>query len=113
MVATCAGGHKGGFGKKLFIHWKYAIPLPGPDVIAPEYLGPLMCGGITAYKPIVDYSKPGDKCGVVGLGGIGCMAVMLLKARGCHVTVFSRTEAKRANAMEVGADSYVAMSDAD
>ena len=54
------------------MQWKYAFPVP--DTFPPEYLGPLMCGGITAYKPIVQYAKPGDVVGIVGLGGIGCMA---------------------------------------
>lgn len=113
MDSTCAGGHKGGFAQKLFCQSKFAIPLPDEGVCPPEYLGPLMCGGITAYKPLVTYAKPGDNVGVVGLGGIGAMACMFAKAYGCTVTVMSRSEAKRAKAMEYGADHYVNMGDAE
>ena len=93
----------------MVVQSKYAFPLP--DSLEPEYLGPLMCGGITAYKPIVQYAKPGDMVGVVGLGGIGCMGVMLAKAYGCSVTVFSTSKAKEAQAKEIGADKFVVTSD--
>lgn len=112
MVATCAGGNNGGYAKKVFVQAQYAIPLPSADVCPPEFIGPLMCGGITAYKPLVTHAKPGDTVGVVGLGGIGCMAVQFAVAYGCNVTVFSRGEEKKAQAMELGASKYVATSDA-
>jgi D-arabinose 1-dehydrogenase-like Zn-dependent alcohol dehydrogenase len=72
-----------------------------------------MCGGITAYKPLAMYSKPGDMVGVVGLGGIGCMAVQFAKASGCKVTVFSTSKRKEAQAMEMGVDKFVVTSDPD
>jgi len=110
-VPTCAGGNKGGFAEKVFVQGKYAIPLP--EAVDPEFLGPLMCGGITIYKPLVTYSKPGDTVGIVGMGGIGGMGVMFAKARGCKVIAFSTSSRQEAQAKEWGVDQFVVTSDAE
>ena len=89
---TCAYGNKGGFANK----WRgdsrlcFKIP-PGLDL---KYVGPLMCGGLTVYSPIRKWTKPGCRVGVVGIGGLGHMAIKFSKAKGCEVTAFSRSEAK-------------------
>merc|ERR1712151_653354 len=81
-----------------------------PRSVEPEHLGPLMCGGITAYKPLVTYSKKGDTVGVVGMGGIGAMAIKFAKAKGCNVIAFSTSTKKESLAKEWGADKFVVTS---
>ncbi|WOG93878.1 hypothetical protein DCAR_0313166 [Daucus carota subsp. sativus] len=71
---------------------------------------PLLCAGITTYSPLKYFAldKPGTKVGVVGLGGLGHLAVKLAKAFGAHVTVISTSESKKKEALEkLGADSFL------
>jgi len=74
---------------------------------------PLLCAGITVYSPLMYYGlRPGMKLGVAGLGGLGAMAVMIAKAMGVEVTVISRDEKKRDEALsQLGAHKYVSMAD--
>uniref|UniRef100_A0A0G4HTS1 Alcohol dehydrogenase-like C-terminal domain-containing protein n=1 Tax=Chromera velia CCMP2878 TaxID=1169474 RepID=A0A0G4HTS1_9ALVE len=75
---------------------------------------PLLCAGVTVYSPIKHFGldKPGLKVGVVGLGGLGHMAVKFLRAFGVHTAVFSRSAAKKEEALDVlKADAYVATGD--
>ena len=76
---------------------------------------PLLCAGITVYSPMMDHGlKPHMTLGVVGMGGLGHMAVKIGKAMGCHVTVVSRSNDKRKTCIEdLKADNYVNMSDPD
>jgi D-arabinose 1-dehydrogenase-like Zn-dependent alcohol dehydrogenase len=53
-----------------------------------------MCGGITVFSPLKRWAKPGDSTGVIGIGGLGHMAIKFAKAKGCKVTAFSRSNAK-------------------
>uniref|UniRef100_A0A7S0R4K1 Enoyl reductase (ER) domain-containing protein n=1 Tax=Pyramimonas obovata TaxID=1411642 RepID=A0A7S0R4K1_9CHLO len=108
-VPTCAGGGKGGFAKKLFVMAEYAIEIP--EKLASEDVGPLFCGGITVYKPLAKYAKPGMRVGVVGIGGLGHMAVLFAKAMGCSVTAYSTSKAKEELAKQLGADQYVVSTD--
>ena len=57
-------------------------------------VGPLMCAGITVYSPLKKWSKPGCNVGVLGIGGLGHLAIKFAKAMGFTVTAFSRTSAK-------------------
>jgi D-arabinose 1-dehydrogenase-like Zn-dependent alcohol dehydrogenase len=76
---------------------------------------PLLCAGITVYSPMVNHGlKPHMTLGVVGMGGLGHMAVKIGKAMGCHVTVVSRNAAKKKTCIEdLKADSFIDMSNAD
>lgn len=105
-------GRFGGFADRVRCQAKWAIPLPrGLD---PQKAGPLFCGGITVFNPIVSLNiKPTDRVGVVGIGGLGHMAVAFLNAWGCHVTAFSSSPTKREEALNMGADAYVASTDSD
>ena len=79
-----------------------------PKGVNPSDAGPLFCGGITVFNPIVQLGiKPTDRVGVIGIGGLGHMALMFLDKWGCHVTAFSTSENKRQEAMELGADAFV------
>lgn len=95
----------------MVIHERFAVLIPKSYPL--EKAGPLLCAAITMYDPLIHFgAKPGMRVGIAGLGGLGTMGVKLAKALGCVVTVISRSESKRAYATSIGADSYVAMSDA-
>ncbi len=108
-VATI-GGHHGGFADKVRAHWAWAIPLPeGIDLAS---AGPLLCGGITVLKPFLAYDiKPTARVGVVGIGGLGHMALKFAAAWGCEVTAFTSTPAKAEEARGFGAHNVVASRD--
>jgi uncharacterized zinc-type alcohol dehydrogenase-like protein len=73
---------------------------------------PLLCAGITTYSPLRHFGvKAGDRVVIVGLGGLGHMAVKLAHAMGAHVTVFSHSPRKREDAIRLGADDFVATQD--
>jgi uncharacterized zinc-type alcohol dehydrogenase-like protein len=110
-VATI-GGHHGGFADKLRAHWAWTIPLPeGIDLAS---AGPLLCGGITVLKPFLAYDiKPTARVGVIGIGGLGHMAVKFAAAWGCEVTAFTSTAAKADEARGFGAHHVVASRDAE
>jgi len=83
----------GGFAEYVRCHWSWAIALP--DNIDTSKAGPLLCGGITVFNPILMANvSPLDKVGVIGIGGLGHMAVKMLNKWGCEVTAFSSTASK-------------------
>jgi uncharacterized zinc-type alcohol dehydrogenase-like protein len=74
----------------------------------------LLCAGITTYSPLKTWNVgPGSRVGVIGLGGLGHMAVKLAAGFGADVTVFSRNPEKLADALELGADRLLVSGDAD
>lgn len=108
---TIVGRH-GGFADKVRTHWEWAIPLP--ESLDAATAGPLFCGGITVFNPIVEFDvKPTDRVAVVGIGGLGHMALRFLKAWGCDVTAFSTSPDKEAEARELGATHFVNSRDPD
>ncbi len=105
-------GRHGGFADKMRAHWSWAIPLP--DALDPASAGPLMCGGGTAFLPFLVHDiKPTDRVGVVGIGGLGHLAVKFAKAWGCEVTAFTSSAAKRQEALLLGAHRTVSSVDVD
>lgn len=80
---------------------------PIPDCLPSKYAAPLVCAGITVYEALqAAETKSSDVVGVVGLGGLGHIALLYAKAMGCHVSVFSATEKKREDALALGADEF-------
>ena len=95
-------GHHGGFADKVRAMASSAVPLP--EGLDKAKAGPLFCGGITVYNPLVQYDvKPTDKVAVIGIGGLGHMALQFCNAWGCDVTAFTSTDAKREEALAMGA----------
>lgn len=100
----------GGFADRVRCHWSWAVKLP--PRLDYRAAGPLFCGGITVFHPIIDCGvRPTDRVGVVGIGGLGHMAVQFLNKWGCEVTAFTSSEAKRAEALALGAHHVVASTD--
>ena len=99
-------GRNGGFADKVRGHWSWAIPLPkGIDM---SKAGPLLCGGITVFNPIILAGvKPTDKVGVIGIGGLGHMALKFLKYWGCEVIAFSSNPKKKDAILNMGASQVI------
>jgi uncharacterized zinc-type alcohol dehydrogenase-like protein len=105
LCATAQGtivGRHGGFADKVRAHADSVVKLPeGIDV---ESVGPLFCGGITVFNPLVQFGvKPTDKVAVIGIGGLGHIALQFLNAWGCEVTAFTSSESKKVEALGMGA----------
>ncbi|MHB1174622.1 MAG: NADPH-dependent aldehyde reductase Ahr [Sulfuriferula sp.] len=95
-------GHHGGFADKVRASADSVVPIP--DGIDLESAGPLFCGGITVFNPLVQFDiKPTDKVAVIGIGGLGHMALQFLNAWGCDVTAFTSSADKEKEALELGA----------
>lgn len=102
---TIVGRH-GGFADRVRCHWSWAIPIP--DGVDAAKAGPLFCGGITVFGPIAHFGvKPTDRVGVVGIGGLGHLALQFLDKWGCHVTAFTSSDSKAEEARRLGADAVV------
>jgi alcohol/geraniol dehydrogenase (NADP+) len=102
-------GHRGGFATHIRAHWAWAIPLPEKINFADA--GPLLCGGITVFAPLAMFAKPTDRVGIIGIGGLGHMAVKFAHAYGCDVTAFTSSEKKFDEAKSFGADHVVSSRD--
>jgi alcohol/geraniol dehydrogenase (NADP+) len=109
LCATAEGtivGRHGGFAEKVKVKAVWAIPMPDSvDVVS---AGPLFCGGVTVFNPLVQYAiKPTDRVGVIGIGGLGHMALMFLKHWGCEVTAFSSNPKKADEIKGMGAHNII------
>ncbi|QCD81963.1 probable mannitol dehydrogenase [Vigna unguiculata] len=99
---------QGGYSDLVVVDEHFVISIP--DNLPLEAAGPLLCAGITVYSPLIFFGidKPGLHVGVVGLGGLGHMAVKFAKAFGAKVTVISTSPNKKKEAIErLGADSFL------
>lgn len=102
----------GGYSKHIVVREEFVLRLDKALDLAKA--GPLLCAGITTYSPLRTWNAgPGSRVGVVGLGGLGHMAVKMAAAMGATVTVMSRTPDKLADALELGADALLVSSDAE
>ena len=101
----------GGYSKRLVVREEFVLRVP--DGLDLSKAAPLVCAGITTYSPLRTWNVgPGSRVGVVGLGGLGHMAVKLAAAMGADVTVMSRSSDKEADALALGADRLLVSTDA-
>lgn len=108
--ATCRG-HYGGFADHIRVDARFAFPLP--EELESENAAPLLCGGITVYSPLRDFGvTPRMRVGVVGIGGLGHLALQFARAWGCEVTAFSSNPDKEDEARAFGAHRFASTGDA-
>lgn len=100
----------GGYSDKVVVSERFVVKVP--EKLDPAAAAPILCAGITTYSPLRHYGvKPGDKVGVIGMGGLGHMGVKFAKALGAEVTIFTRSESKVSEAKKQGADHVVISTD--
>ncbi|KAE9394928.1 NADP-dependent alcohol dehydrogenase [Gymnopus androsaceus JB14] len=88
--------------------WKERWLFRVPDGLPSEYAGPLMCGGATVFTPLIEYCRPIDRVGIVGIGGLGHLAIQFAAKMGCDVVAFSGTDSKKEEALSLGANEFYA-----
>ncbi len=109
---TCAGasgtivGRHGGFADRVRAQAAAVVKLP--DDLDARSAGPLLCGGITVFNPLVQTGlSPTARVGVIGIGGLGHMALKFMNAWGCEVTAFTSSDSKRQEALDLGAHDTI------
>ncbi len=102
---TCVG-RNGGYADAIRVNARFAIPVP--ESLESENVAPLLCAGITVYSPLRNLlARPSSRVGVVGIGGLGHLALQFARAFGCEVTAFSSSKNKEDEAREMGANHFV------
>ena len=101
--ATCQGNF-GGFADRIRVNERFAFTIP--DELPSETAAPLLCGGVTVYTPLRKFAGQGSRVGVIGIGGLGHLALQFARALGCEVTALSRVADKEADARRFGADHF-------
>lgn len=102
---------QGGYASEIVVDARFAYHLPAG--LEPAAVAPLLCAGVTTWSPLCHWQAgPGRTVGIVGLGGLGHMAVKFARAMGAHVVLFSTSPAKLADAKRLGADEAVLSTDA-
>lgn len=102
---TIVGRH-GGFAERVRCHWAWAAPLP--ETLRPDVSGPLFCAGTTVFSPLTEFDvRPTDHVGVIGIGGLGHLALQFMRAWGCEVTAFTSHAGKAAELKTLGAHHVV------
>lgn len=102
-------GHRGGFASHIRAHWAWTIPLP--DTLRFEDGGPLLCAGATVFNPLAMFAKPTSRVGIIGIGGLGHLAVKFAAAYGCQVTALTSSQSKFDEAKGFGAHHAVSSKD--
>jgi uncharacterized zinc-type alcohol dehydrogenase-like protein len=103
--ATCVG-HYGGFADRIRVDGRFAFSIP--QALASDGAAPLLCGGATVYSPLRRFTRPSMSVGVVGIGGLGHLALQFARARGCEVTAISGSPDKEPEARGFGAHRFLA-----
>jgi uncharacterized zinc-type alcohol dehydrogenase-like protein len=96
----------GGYAETIVVDENYVLGVP--EKLDPAAASPLLCGGITVYSPLKHWNVgPGKKVGIVGIGGLGHLAIKIAKALGAYVVVFTTSPSKVEDAKNLGADEAV------
>jgi len=100
----------GGYSNNYVVDQRFVLKLP--NTLDPAAAAPLLCAGITTYSPLRHWQVgPGQKIGVVGVGGLGHIAIKLARAMGAHVVAFTTSRSKMEDAQRLGAHEAVLSSD--
>ncbi len=102
----------GGYSTRITVDEAYVVRIP--ENLPLDAAAPLLCAGITAYSPLRRFNvQAGDKVGVIGLGGLGHLAVKFANAMDANVTVLSHSPSKREDALLLGADDFIVTTESD
>jgi len=103
---------QGGYSTAIRTHQQFVFAIP--DVISSEEAAPMLCAGLTVYSPLVRHGTgPGKTVGVIGIGGLGHLAIQFAKALGAKVVVFSHSPSKKEDCLKLGADEFIVTSEKD
>ncbi|TMW61697.1 hypothetical protein Poli38472_010760 [Pythium oligandrum] len=101
----------GGYAEYVRVSGHYAFKIP--EEIPSDVAAPLLCAGVTVYSPLKQYVKPGQRVGVVGIGGLGHLALQFIRALGAEPVAFSHSPNKEDQARVLGAVDFVNLGDAE
>lgn len=102
----------GGFSENIVVDENYVVHVP--ETLDLPSAAPILCAGITVYSPFKHWKAgPGKNIGIIGIGGLGHMAIKIAKAMGAHVTVFTTSQGKADDAKRLGADEVVLSADTE
>jgi uncharacterized zinc-type alcohol dehydrogenase-like protein len=105
LEGTCIH-RNGGYADRVRANHRFVFPIP--DALESEHAAPLLCGGITVYNPIRSHGvNPSSRVGIIGIGGLGHMAIQFARAFGADVTAFSTSADKEEEARALGAHRFV------
>lgn len=100
----------GGYSSSIVVRQEFVVRIPAS--LDPAAAAPVLCAGITTYSPLKHYGvKPGDRVGILGMGGLGHMGIKFAKAMGAEVTLFTRSASKAEEARRQGADHVIVSTD--
>jgi uncharacterized zinc-type alcohol dehydrogenase-like protein len=103
--ATCVR-RNGGYADRVRANARFVLPIP--EALVSEHAAPLLCGGITVYSPLRTHGiNPTSRVGVVGIGGLGHLAIQFARAFGAEVTAFSSSAGKEEEVRALGAQHFV------
>jgi uncharacterized zinc-type alcohol dehydrogenase-like protein len=103
--STCVHRH-GGYADRVRANSRFVIPIP--DALESVHTAPLLCGGITVYNPLRTHGvNPSSRVGIVGIGGLGHMAIQFARVFGAEVTAFSTSASKEEEARSLGAHHFI------
>ena len=102
---TCVGRH-GGYANAIRVNSRFAVAIP--EALESENAAPLLCAGVTVYTPLRNHlARPSSRVGIVGIGGLGHLAIQFARAFGCEVTALSTSRDKQDEARKLGAHAFV------
>jgi uncharacterized zinc-type alcohol dehydrogenase-like protein len=103
-------GHAGGFAEVVRAHWAWAIPIP--EALDATAAGPLLCAGVTVFEPLAAFDvAPTSRVGIVGIGGLGHLAIQFAAAWGCEVVAMTSSPSKVEDARALGAHRIASSKD--
>jgi uncharacterized zinc-type alcohol dehydrogenase-like protein len=103
-------GHAGGFAEVVRAHWAWAVPVP--DALDAVAAGPLLCAGVTVFAPLAAFDiAPTSRIGILGIGGLGHLAIQFAAAWGCEVVAMTSNPSKAEDAKAFGAHQVVSSTD--
>lgn len=101
----------GGFSENIIVDENYVVHIP--ETLDLPSAAPILCAGITVYSPLKHWkTEVGKNVGIIGIGGLGHMAIKIAKAMGAYITVFTTSQSKADDAKRLGADNVVVSTDA-